>query len=413
MVPSDRDPPEPGLLPLTARRQVARQPVGAVLFATPFRVFFLGAAVMAALWIPGWLGVLYGHLEVMSDLGPIAWHWHEMVFGYAVAVLLGFLLTATSNWTGRTTLRGWPLALLAVTWCAGRAVALRSAELPWFLAPAIDGAVLVVGAGAIARSIIASKSWRNAAFPFLLLGLAVSDFLVHLSASGRIDWMWQPRALRLALDVLAIVIILFAARVVPMFTRNAVPGFTVRPRGLLDRAGLAAVWALAATNLLMPASTASYVVALAAGVLNLARLWGWGGSRTLGKPILWVLHAAWAMVALSFVAHAVAGLTAWMPPSATTHLFTVGGLGLFTLGMMARVALGHTGRTLVVPPVVGFGFAVILVAALARVIPAAFFPRQYELGLWIAAGAWALAFGVFAIRYLPVFVRPRVDGKPG
>ncbi|MEY9830383.1 uncharacterized protein involved in response to NO [Sinorhizobium fredii] len=94
---------------------------GPVLFSYGFRPFFLGAALWAVSAMGLWIAALAGHVEPGGSYGAHAWHAHEMLFGFASAVLAGFLLTAVPNWTGRLPVSGWPLAGLFALWLAGRA----------------------------------------------------------------------------------------------------------------------------------------------------------------------------------------------------------------------------------------------------------------------------------------------------
>jgi uncharacterized protein involved in response to NO len=383
--------------------------VGVVL-ATPFRLFFLLAAIMSALWMPVWGLVWLEGQTVATDLTPLGWHVHEMVFGYVGAVVAGFVLTAARSWTGRETLRGWSLALLIALWCAGRVVAGQGARWPAWVGPVVDGSFYALVAFGAGRAVIGARSWRNLGILVVIAVLGACDVIVHLYVHGHLGLGWGIRAFDVALDVIVVLIILFGGRIVPLFTKNAVGG--VRDQGVLDRAGLIAVWAWAAMDVIAPAHALGHGLAIAAGLLNAARLIGWGGSRTLGKPILWVLHLGWLLLALGLIAVGVSGFWDRIPPSAATHLMTVGGIGLVTLGMMARVSLGHTGRELRVPRVVAIGFGFLIVATVARVA-AGFSRSHYDDLIWLAALSWAAGFAAFALRYAPILLSPRADGKPG
>ena len=281
-------------------------------------------------------------------------------------MLAGFLLTAARNWTKRETVRGPALALLLATWCAGRLVALRSGDVPAAVGPILDGLFYIGVAAAALRAIVPARNWRNLALPLLLLTIGACDVTVHLAAGGHIEPVNARRALFLSLDAAAIIILIIGGRIIPLFTRNALK-ITVRPRGWFDHLGVAALAVCAAARLVAPASTATSSLLVCAGVVNIARLWGWGGSGTLTNPLLWVLHAGWLLVALGYGLAGIAGFTPRIAPSAATHLYTVGGIGVLTLGMMARVALGHTGRALIAPKVVAFGFVLLLAATAIRV----------------------------------------------
>lgn len=382
-----------------------------MLLATPFRLFFLLAATMAALWIPAWALVWLRGSALNTDLTPLGWHVHEMVFGYTGAVLAGFLLTAARSWTGRETLRGAWLAVLVALWCAGRVLAGQGVRLPEAIAPIVDGAFFAMVAIGIARPIVAARSWRNLAFPVLVLVIGACDVIVHLYVHGQLGLGWGVRAFEVSIAALVVVIILLGGRIIPLFTASAT-GAQVRPHGALARAGLGMVWAFAVLAAVDPGHAITRATAIGAGVLNGARLLGWAGCRTLGRPVLWVLHLGWALLALGLIATGAAGFTDRIPPSAATHLLTAGGIGVLTLGMMARVALGHTGRPLRVPATVVAGFVLVIVAAAARVA-APFAGAYYDELLWGAALAWSAGFLVFAIRYAPILLSPRADGKPG
>lgn len=383
-----------------------------MFLATPFRPFFLLASVMAAVWIPAWIMVLLYGATVDSRLGPIGWHAHEMIFGYSGAVLAGFLLTAARAWTKRPTIAGLPLAAMAALWIAGRAVAAQSATLPSWLPLVIDTSFWLWFAVLLARPLVAARSRRNAAFVALLLVVGASDAAIHLVASGGLSYSWAPRATAAALDAIALIILIFGGRIIPMFTGNAV-GATPRSKGIVDWLGLGLVTALLGVDIAGDASAFAHWLAVAAGLANAARLWGWAGARTVRRPILWVLHVGWLLLCAAFVLRGAAGLTAEIPPTAATHLFTVGGLGVITLGMMARVSLGHTGRPLTVPATTAIAFAILVAAAVVRSGAPIVAPEHYTDALRVTGAAWALAFALFTARYIPIWLSPRADGKPG
>jgi uncharacterized protein involved in response to NO len=380
--------------------------------ATPFRLFFLAAGLLAALVVPAWIALLLRGTQLIdSHLGPLFWHAHEMLFGFTGAVLAGFLLTAARNWTGQPTLSGGPLAGLLLLWLAGRVLAARGALAPPWAGALVDAAFFAATAAALVRALIPGRNWRNLPLAILVALLGACDAILHLALHGDLPPAALPRALEVGVDTVALIILMFGGRVVPMFTRNAT-GFPARAMGRRDQAGILAMLAALLADAIAPQHPAAHALAIAAGVLNLARLAGWGGSRTLRTPLLWVLHAGWLLLALGLVASGLAGLTTHVPPAAARHLLTVGGIGMMTLGMMARVALGHTGRMLIVPRPVAIAFGLLLVAAAARVA-AAIAPRHQIPLLWLAAGAWGLAFAAFALRYAGILLSPRVDGKPG
>lgn len=379
-----------------------------VVLTTAFRLFFFVSGLLAAVWIPLWMVVLRGDVQIQSDLGLVGWHAHEMSFGYMGAVLAGFLLTAARNWTKRPTISGVPLAALVALWIAGRVLGLVSASLPMLVPAAVDAFFFAGLALAIARPIALAKSRRNVVFPLLIAGVGLCDVMLHVYGSHSAV---GDRALRSALIATALVILIFGGRVVPMFTRNAT-SWPVRERGFLDRLGVASAVILLLATVVDPAHAVTQVLALVAGVCNAARLVGWRGSHTLRSPILWVLHLGWLLVAAGLAAIGAAGFTSGVSASMATHVLTVGGFGVMTLGMMARVSLGHTGRKLTVPRLVAVAFALVTLSMVGRVL-APKFVSAFEPVLWSAAAAWSLGFAMFTARYAVVLLTPRVDGKPG
>ncbi|HKU44286.1 MAG TPA: NnrS family protein [Polyangiales bacterium] len=400
-----------GRLPLIGQgpRPDAHQPP---LLAIGFRPFFLLAALAALLLVPCWLFVLLTGSAWLGALPPALWHAHEMLFGYTSAVIAGFLLTAVQNWTGQPSARGPLLLALVVLWSAGRAVAFAGANLPAVLAAGIDLAFLPALALCVARPIGRTRNTRNAGMPVLLLVLAAANGL-YWAGSSMPDALALLRGQRIALDVIAMLILVIGGRVIPGFTGNAVKGLSIRSRNALDMLGVAALAGLLVLDAAAPRSQAAAYGAALAGLLNVLRLYGWGGARALGRPILAVLHTGFACTALALLLRGYALATGALTESTATHLLTVGGIGLMTLGMMARVALGHTGRQLTLHTSIVAAIAALALSALVRVLGAVLVPHHYATVLIVAGALWALAFGLYLIHYTPILIRPRVDGKLG
>jgi uncharacterized protein involved in response to NO len=373
------------------------------LWAKGFRPFFLLGALSAALLVPTWLLVGSGQMQLWGPLEGMIWHGHEMLHGFVVAVMAGFLLTAVSNWTQRETLTGRGLAALAALWLAGRLALLG---LPGALASAIDLLFLPALAAALSRPLIASGDRRNAVFPLLLMALWVTNVLVHAGA------LLSRPALSLeanlaALHLVIVVLLLVTGRVLPMFTRNRT-GAEIWSTPWLDKL---AVGATAALVLPLPGALGATLAGVAA-LATLGRMAGWGTWHSRRDPLLWVLHLAhaWIVVGLGLEAAAGFGL---FSRSLAVHGLTVGAIGLSTLGMMARVALGHTGRPLQVPAAGAFAFGLLLLAGGLRVVGPWLVPGSLPSWLWASAAAWCLAFGLYAAVYAPILLSPRPDGRAG
>ncbi len=371
--------------------------------AKGFRPFFLLAALFAVFAAPYWVLAFTGKVAPGGPLAGIVWHGHEMIYGFTAAVIAGFLLTAVSSWTGRETATGAPLWALVALWAAGRVGLL---VIPGWVGSAVDLLFLPVLAGVIARPILSSGSRRNYGFPLLLIALALANLAVHLDAHG----VWPGTAIlanRVAVHVIAVILLVVAGRVVPMFTRNTT-GMPTRSYRALDGIAIVGTAAVAA---LQGAPSLAAALPFVAGVAALAvfgRMWGWGVRHVWGEPLLWVLHVGHAFVGLGLALEA-----AQVPASMALHAITIGGIGVLILGMMARVGLGHTGRPLQAHPAVAVAFGSLVLAALIRVFGPALAPQQSVAWYWAAAILWSAAFAVHVVIYAPILLYPRPDGKPG
>jgi uncharacterized protein involved in response to NO len=381
------------------------------LFEKGFRPFFLLASLYASFAIVFWLLVVTGRAASDPYLFPFEWHAHEMIFGFTLAVLAGFLLTAIGNWTSRPTLTGAWLAALAALWLLGRSAMLGASVLPRFVPAAVDLAFLPLLIAACAVPLLSTKNRRNYAFIGILTALFFANLAVHASALGLLPRGSARTALLVAVDILALPLSLVSGRVVPMFTRNTLGASDISGQPKLEVAaalGLAALVFLDLTS--APAWLVGSVAALT-GCALLIRMRHWGCLRSFRDPLLWVLHAGsfWLVVALAL--RALSSLLA-LSPSLHLHAMTAGGLGTLTLGMMARVALGHSGRPLVARLAVRLAFVAVTVAALLRVFAPLAAPGALA-PLIVAGLLWSVAFALYFATYAPILIRPRADGRPG
>jgi uncharacterized protein involved in response to NO len=381
-----------------------------VLFALGFRPFYLAAAGLAVAWIPLWVAVWHGHLALPSGFGPLSWHTHEMLFGFTVAVLVGFLLTAIPNWTGRPTITGAPLAGLAVLWLAGRMVMLAGGGLPWQVVAAIDVAFLPLAAGAMLPPLIATRNRRNIVFPFILIALALANLALHLDAAGVMTV--GAEVTRGVLGTVMAILVLMGGRVIPFFTRNRLPAAGVGNSKRLDILAVVATVLAAVLSVATPLTVSSGLAALVAAVLLAARALPWKPWATRKVPMLWVLHVGHAWIAVSLLLRAGMDLGLDLPASSPDHAFTIGGIGVLTLGMMARTARGHTGRPIEATRLMTAAFAIINLAALVRVFGPMAAPELHPV-IGLSGVLWALAFLLFLIEYAPILAGARIDGRPG
>ena len=398
--------PGTGKSPAAPRVPVNASP-GFALWRLGFRPFYLLASIFAALsillWIAGYAGVLPN-----AYLRDPVWHAHEMLFGYAVAVIAGFLFTAVRNWTGQPTPSGPLLAAYALLWVAGRVSVLT----PYAVAAAVlNGLFPLAVAAGIAVPLVRQRNRRNYFVAALLVLLSLAAVAVHLARLGAVTWP-QRASLQFALDVVLLVIAVIAGRVVPMFTNNAIAGAGAARDQRVERAALASVVLLIAGDLARLDATWIAPLAIAAAIAHAARLLLWRPWRTSSTPLVWVLHLAyaWAVVYLVLRALAAAGVVA---PALAIHALTIGAIGGMTIGMMTRTARGHTGRVLVADRYDVACYALVNAAAVIRVFGAMALPGSYVATVVVSGLCWSAAFALYAVRYAPLLVRPRSDGKPG
>ena len=387
------------------------QPGGFALWELGFRPFYLLASGFAALSIALWALQFAGWLGTPYLSGPL-WHAHEMIFGFVLAVIVGFLFTAGRNWSNQPTPTGAALAALAALWVAARVLVLT--PWGWAAAAANVGFVLAAALG-LGRALFAARNQRNYFFVGLLLLLGAASLAVHLQLLGVLALpAWA--GITLALDVVLFIMAVMAGRVVPMFTNNGVPGANATRRPVVEKLALGTVLALALADVLplplpLPGWTLAALAALAAAA-HLARWVLWQPWTTLRTPLVWVLHAAYLWIPVHLGLRAAAALGA-VPPSLATHALTAGAAGGLIIGMMTRTARGHTARPLRADRVDIACYLLVLGAALLRVGVPLLQPAWNLPAVLASAALWSAGFALYAWRYTPVLLRARLDGKPG
>ncbi|HRY06063.1 MAG TPA: NnrS family protein, partial [Hyphomicrobiaceae bacterium] len=331
----------------------------AVFFSYGFRPFFLGASLYAAfamlLWL-SWIAIhaLNASLTWMTISGaPYVWHAHEMVFGFALAALTGFLLTAIPNWTGAKPLAGQPLMILFATWVAGRAAMMLSAFIPSLVVAAIDLAFIPLLGVHVARQLFVRPQPRNMIFLALLTALFVANATYHLAATDLTN-VDPTSALRAGVLIVTIVIVIIGGRIVPAFTQNylqrAVP--TAPPPIRSQRLDLIALITMVIFACLAVFSSHDWLIAIAAGAAALSnglRLAGWRGLATLSSPIVVVLHVGYLWIVIGLTVWCIADATDLISEVSALHALSTGAVGTMVLAVMSRASLGHTGRPLVAP----------------------------------------------------------------
>lgn len=383
------------------------------VLALGFRPFYLAAAGFGALAVPLWLLLFLGKITAMPGFNGVVWHIHEMLFGFAAAVIAGFLLTAVRNWTGQPTPTGTMLGALVLLWTAARVLFLTG---PVALAAAVDVAFLPALGLAVFVPIWRSRNARNYKVLLIIALLAALNLTFHLAHLGLIPAAWLSVAHRTALDVIALLITVMAGRVIPAFTANAVPASNPRRVGAVEAVAMGTIVAIAILDVASPwwqPPGAAWVALLGlAAVAQAVRLAYWSPFSTRRNALLVMLPLAYAWLPVHFVLRALAG-AGLIAPAAATHALTMGAMAGLMVAMMMRSALGHTGRALRAGPVEVAVFGLILLAALLRVSGAVFVPA-WHLNTVLGSGLfWSIGFSVLFTAYWPVLTRPRVDGRPG
>lgn len=382
-----------------------------VLLGTGFRPFFLLGPMLALVLVPAWLAIFQGSLDHSPYLGALAWHRHEMLFGYTMAIFAGFFLTAVPNWTGTEPVRGLRLGALVGLWVLARVAMVLPDPHPRWLPAALDLAFLPALAVLLLPPLRRAGKLPNLAFVPVLLTLAGCNLAIHLEALEVLDGV-EYRATTVALDLVVLVMLVIGGRVIPYFVRKALGVELPEPAAgwVLGHAAMAGVVLVEAVG--GPRGLAA-ALSLIAAVAAASRLLRWQVAAAWRRPILWVLYLGYGWVVMGLLAKGAAGLTVGVHPRVAVHLFTVGGIGTLTLGMMARVALGHTGRPLEVARPVVLAFLAISSSAVVRGLVPVLWPGSYLRALEVSAALWCLAFGMYLWAYLPILVTPRVDGRPG
>lgn len=382
---------------------------GPALLSYGFRPFFLLAGIWAIVAMCLWVGAISGNWQIGGSYGAIAWHAHEMVFGYAVAVLAGFMLTAIPNWTGRLPVSGVPLLALGLIWCAGRFVMLLPDLCGPILTAVVDGLFLFGLAFVAGREIVVGRNWKNLKMLVGLVVLALANACFHVVALFGLD---TDIVFRLAIAALVMLVTVIGGRIIPSFTRNwlsrqvkTLPA----PFSAVDQVAIIATVAALAIWIPAPEAFMTAVLCVVAALAQGVRLWRWRGWTARAEPIVAVLHLAYAFIPLGLVAIG-ASAVGWTNTAASLHILTVGVIGNMTLAVMTRATLGHTGRSIAASNLSGLAYVAIFGAAIIR--PAAEMTDGLYLPvLGLSAALWIISFALFLLEYGPMLWGPRQQAK--
>ncbi|MCL4185244.1 MAG: NnrS family protein [Burkholderiaceae bacterium] len=400
------------LVPLLEPQPAGPTPSGAAggfaLFRLGFRPFYLLAALFAALSVPLWIAQFAGVLPAPSAYPAMLWHAHEMSFGFALAVIVGFLLTAARVWTNLPTPTGWRLAGLAVLWLVARVFNYFGPAPAAMLA---DAAFLMLPMVSLGLVLLKARSHRNLFVLVVLSAFLVANTLFHLAVAQRVSYA-PMSAVHFFVFTVVMLIGVIGGRVIPSFTANALHGIRQwRHRGL-DAAALAATGVALLLVLVAAPAGATVAACAAAALLQALRLIGWNPWQARRKALLWILHVsyAWIPVGLVLLACSAAGR---LPVSAGIHALTLGAMGGLIIGMITRTALGHTARPLQAGRAEVAAYLLVQLAVVLRLVPTLADGLPYLPWMIAAASAWSLAFAIYFVRYAPMLWSPRLDGRDG
>lgn len=386
------------------------------ILAHPFRPFFLSVGIYGTLVILAWVAFLLGGWPLPLGSSPLQWHSHEMLYALVPAAIAGFVLTAMTNWTGAQPLRGLGLGALVLLWVAGRVVMWLAGWLPAWLVAAVDLSFLLVLAIYVAAILLRHNNHRNLVLVVVLALLFGGNALMHAGfLTGRTQLLTTGQLL--AFDLITFLMVLIAGRITPAFSANwlrqrgANPAW-VRTFPWLDRAALSSVALLLILDAFSADASVIGLVALVAAVANGLRLAAWSGWRLATEPLLWILHLAYLWIVAGLLLRGAGVFVPGIPGTVWQHAIGLGAVATLILGVMTRVALGHTGRPLQLPRFALVIYLAIIAATVLRLLTAGGL-LNFRLGVSLSALCWVVAFGCFVVIYLPILTSPRVDGRPG
>ena len=379
-----------------------------------FRPFFLLGSVFSVISISLWVWIYgFGWQIPVSGFGPVNWHAHEMIYGYSLAVIAGFLLTAVNNWTGVQTLHGKPLLVLVLLWLVARLMPFVPHQMATLVMATLDIVFLVWLSWEIFKPLHQAKKWEHLGVWVKLLFMLLGQCFFYLGLFGLLEYGMQW-GLYTGLYIIISMVLLMGRRVIPFFVEKGVDGpVELQNYRWVDLSSLLLMLLFWVFAVFVDNKQPFAIVGMALFALHVLRMWGWHTLGIWSKPLLWVLYLAYGWVVLGFLFSAL-GTIGWISPMLAVHAFAYGGIGMITLGMMARVAYGHTGRNVFDPPKeLRFIFALLFVGSVVRVLLPMVWQSHYLNLILISQSLWIVAFMLFLLIYAPLLVKPRVDGRYG
>jgi uncharacterized protein involved in response to NO len=391
-----------------------KSPQKNAFFNLAFRPFFLGASIFSIVSLTLWMAVYGRHVQLsLTTVTPAQWHAHEMLFGYAFAVIAGFLLTAVKNWTGIQTLHGKPLFALFTLWCFARLTMLIAPNLI-AVAAALDIAFSLALAYAVAAPIIKVKQWRQLGILAKIAILTLANAAFYAQALGLLA-NGAHIGIIIGLYLTISLILVISRRVAPMFIERGVKEKVVLKQfKWLDISIMLFLVTLLFNELVTQNTTVSILMGILLFLANGVRLFNWHTKGIWKVPLLWSLYCGLWLINLGFLLLALSYITSAVGIIFAMHLWAIGGIGLMTLAMMTRVSLGHTGRSIHEPPkLMPYAFGIIIAGALIRAVLPIFVSQYYLAWVIGAYFCWVIGFALFFIQYYRILTKPRIDGAFG
>ena len=376
-----------------------------------FRPLFLLNGLFAIATISVWLMALHGIGLAPIPATMLYWHGHEMVVGFGMAAMAGFVLTAVATWTDRSPLQGKLLGMLVFSWLLGRLTMMAAMQLPYWLVASVDTIFPFLLAFLVGREVVGGGSRRNYPIVGIITILAVLNLLYHLGAIQILAGM-DRLALYLMIHLILLMITVIAGRIIPNFTANwlRAQGYERLPenRPLTDGITVVATLATGVSVSFTPLGPVTGIVAMVAALSHAVRLARWRGLATTSEPLLFVLHVAYLWLPVGYALMALAAFGLVFPATAALHALTMGAIGNMILAVTSRVALAHTGRSLHAPQLIVISYAILNAAVVARVL------GPLNSGLYVemidlSAFGWIVTFAIFTGVFWPILTRPRVD----
>jgi len=381
-----------------------------VFLSYAFRSMFFFAGLYGVGSISWWVSIyFFGFGTPPISMDSISWHGHEMVFGFLIPCVVGFLLTAVGSWAKRPPVSGTPLGFLLLFLIVGRLGMSFSLYINPFILMILDSIFLAWAGFLFAKEVILGKDQRNYKLAILMGGLLLANVIFHLETTQLLEF--PPRfGLRVSIGLVLMILLTIAGRIIPNFTKNWLLKQNSEASNLpvafnqYDKLVMIISFLFLLRWLWEPRDAYTGYFALIVGVLHLFRLNRWKSLKTVQDPFIFILHLGYLWIALSFFMIGVSNLWGVVVFGSIIHSLTIGSFSLMIVAVGSRAALGHTGRELKIGNAMGVCYFLILLTAVFRM--SANTAGFYNELIMISAFFWVLGLGIFLFVYFPVLTKP-------